>query len=167
MGLLSSIFGGGGSSTAQTSSQTTNQTDNRIVAGDGASTFSNSSGNSLTSDSHNITNYTTTDYGSIQGSMALIASGQRESAGVANHALDTGRAFFDSGLGFADHALEGVLTNSDALMRTTAQVLNGQANTQATATAAIKDAFSTAKSGEQKIMVGAALAIVAIVAMRK
>jgi hypothetical protein len=180
-------------STAQSSSQATNQQDNRIVNGDGAVAFSNSNGNSISSstdnslrydnhsstdnslrydnhssnDSHNISNVTTTDFGAIQGSMSLIASGQRENTAVFQSALHTGEGFFEQGIGFADHALQGVISNSSAMIRTTEQVLNGQAATQANATAAIKDAFTTAKSGEQKIMVGAALAIVAIVALRK
>jgi hypothetical protein len=158
-------------STTQTSSQTTNQQDNRIVNGDGAIAFSNANGNSIssTSDSHDVTNYssTTTDFGAIQGSMALIASGQQQNTAVLQSALNTGEHFFDQGIGFADHALQGVMSNTNALMQTTQQVLNGQATTQANATAAIKDAFTTAKSGEQRIMVGAALAIVAIVALRK
>jgi hypothetical protein len=62
-------------STAQSSSQTTNQQDNRIVNGDGAVAFSNSNGNSISStsstDSHNITNYTTTDFGAVQGSYVV------------------------------------------------------------------------------------------------
>jgi hypothetical protein len=158
-------------STAQSSSQTTNQQDNRIVNGDGAVAFSNSNGNSISStsstDSHNITNYTTTDFGAVQGSMALIASGQQQNTAVFQSALHTGEHFFDQGIGFADHALQGVMSNTNAMMRTTEQVLSGQATTQANATAAIKDAFTTAKSGEQRIMVGAALAIVAIVALHK
>ncbi len=160
-------------STAQSSAQTTNQSDNRIVSGDGSTNFSNSSGNSLssTSDSHDtwtsIQNTTTTDFGAIQGSLDLIRSGQANNTEMFNGLLDTGETFFNNGIGFANNAMQGVLTNSNAMMRTTEQVLSGQATTQANATAAIKDAFTTAKSGEQKIMVGAALAIVAIVALRK
>jgi hypothetical protein len=150
-------------STAQTTAQTTTQLDNRIVSGDGSTNLSNSSGNTLTQ----VTNNTTTDFGAIQGSMALIASGQREQSNVLNHTLDVNQNVFTAGVGFAEHALQGVISNSSDMMRTTEQVLNGQAASQSSSIAAIKDAFTTSKAGEQRILVGAALAIVAVVALRK
>jgi hypothetical protein len=184
-------------STAATTTASTAQADNRIVSGDGATNFSNSNGNRLTSNTDNslrydnhattntVNNHTTTDFGSVQGSMALIASGQAQNTAMFRSAMDTGQSFFESGIGFADHALSGVLANTSAMMRSQEQVLAGYGDTQtratnaianayqgasqvqAAATASIKDAFTTAKAGEQKVLVGVALAVVAIVALRK
>lgn len=159
-------------STSQSTAQTTTQTDNRIAAGDASTVLSNANGNSI------ATYNTTTDFGAVQGSMAIIASGQREQSQNLNKLIDAGENIFTNGIGFAEHVTQGVLSNSRDMMRTQEQMLTStanqiqnayqsSANVQANATAAIKDAFTTAKAGEQKILVGAALAMVAVVALRK
>ena len=188
------------SRTAQSTAQTTSQQDNRVVNSYDQSNHSidnsfhqqvfdssnrstdNSVSNQYTDQSATTTNYdnhsTTTDFGAVQGSMALIASGQQHQAENFSQMLDSNRSMFQSGVGFADHALQGVLHNAADTQRTTSQLLNGYSETQRqvtnsqaatlnTATGAIKDAFTTAKAGEQKIFVGAVVALIAIVALRK
>ena len=140
-------FGDSTSATSQTSSQTTQTTNTQNTQGDGSQAFTNSTGNSLSQTSYN----TTSDHDAIDQSYQFARAGLDLVSQSTQTSLNASNSAFTTGLGFAEHAIQGVFNTQESALKT--------------ATNSIKDAYSTAKAGEQKVLVGGALAVVAIVAV--
>lgn len=142
MSLLSFLgFGSGGNNSTETTTNQDYDLRDQSVNNAGDGILNNGSGS---------VSVVTTDHGAVQASI---------NASVEN---------FRTGVGFANNVVENAFKNNSTAMQTVAsgqnaalQAVTGAANSTITA---VKDAYSEAKAGEQKIMAAAALALVAIVA---
>ena len=119
----------------------------------------NNAGDGLQATGGSTINYTTTDHGAISGAVEMMQNNTNFAQNVVHDFTTSTAGMFTNGLGFAQAAMQGALTS-------TANANNAATAANTNALAQVKDAFSTAKSGEQKIMAIAALVIVAVVAVK-
>jgi hypothetical protein len=133
----------GGSSADQT--QNTETSDNRIVAAQDSTNLNNSHGQI----GGNVT-ITSTDHGAVHDSLQLTS-------GVVSQAFEFGTKVQAGAAKENVAALQGI-------QNTTSTAINAVQSAYQQESKTLADAYVTSKAGEQKILVGVALAIVGIVA---
>ena len=135
---------GGGSSSDSSQKSSTETTDNSIV---GAPDSSNAS---LSHSDGNVINIT--DNGAVNDSFQAIQQVTSGATTLMSQALGT--------------VSENSTAAVNAVNQSEANALNAVNAANTSALSAVSDAYSTAKAGEQKVLVAAALAILGIVAIK-
>lgn len=159
----------GGDSKADNSQSVTNEAqDNRIAAAQDSVNLS------LNRSSVGDVRITTTDHGAVDGAFHLVNEMAKGSINANTHALDTvadvnrrsldavGSAYDTSSAQLSKVSQKAMDTVSDAYEGSTAMVAKAYANTNST----LEDAYKTAKAGEQKILVGAVVGLIALAAIK-
>ncbi|MFZ6686408.1 hypothetical protein ACO0K0_01525 [Undibacterium sp. SXout11W] len=146
-------FGGGSDSQANQTSNT-ETTDNSVIGAPGSTnaSFNHSNGNAFSVVNNTTTNNTTTDFGAVHDSFDAIKKITADATTLESHAL--GAVSSNSIASFA------------AINKASENALNAVNNENAYALKAVGDAYTTAKAGEQKVLVGVAVAILGIVAIK-